>query len=125
MRMHLLAAAAVVLSLSAASAVEAAKNNYGALAIDYNAGSAYGWAVDHYTQANADNAALSQCGRGCRVVLRFQGGCGAYAVERGNNSLYGWGRAADGQTAKNRALAEVYARGGRNNVVRVWGCNRN
>jgi hypothetical protein len=123
MRMKLIAVAAAALSLGSATAVQAWDNQYAALAIDHNGGSAYGWAVNHYTQVQADRAALSQCGKGCRIVLRFYRGCGAYAVAGNDNSIYGWGKAADGATAKSRALAEVSARGGRNNVVRVWGCN--
>jgi len=123
MRMTVLALCAATLSLSAAMPAQAYDNQYAALAIDYNAGDAYGWAVNHYSQGDADAAALRECGKGCRIVLRFYGGCGAYAVERGNNSLYGWGKASTKEAAQSRALAEVYARGGRDNVVRVWGCN--
>jgi hypothetical protein len=123
MRKSVLAAVAAVAALFSAASVEAQSNSYAALAIDHNAGSAYGWAVNHYTQRNADNAALENCGRGCHVVLRFYGGCGAYAVERGNDSLYGWGKAATEYEAKQRAEREVRRRGGRDVVIRVWGCN--
>lgn len=122
MRMTVLALTAA-LSLFGAPAANAYDNQYGALAIDHNAGDQYGWAVNHYSQAQADRAALNECGRGCRVVVRFYGGCAAYAVERGNDSLYGWGKASTREAAQSRALAEVRARGGRDNVVRVWGCN--
>lgn len=123
MRYAVLAAAAAVALISASTAVQAQSNEYGALAIDQNAGDAYGWAVNHYTQKQADAAALSQCGRTCHVVVRFYGGCGAYAVERGNNSLYGWGTASSAFAAKQRAETEVRNRGGRDVVIRVWGCN--
>lgn len=123
MRITALTVAAAVLALSAATSANAYDNQYAALAIDHNAGDQWGWAVNHYTQGEADRAALNECGRNCRVVLRFYGGCGAYAVERGNDSLYGWGLAATKEAAQNRALAEVRARGGRDNMVRVWGCN--
>jgi hypothetical protein len=122
MRYAVLAAAAAMLA-AASGSVQAQSNSYGALAIDYNAGSGYGWAVNHYTQKQADRAALSQCGAKCHIVVRFYGGCAAYAVERGNNELYGWGKASTGYAAKQRAESEVRARGGRNVSIRVWGCN--
>jgi hypothetical protein len=62
--MTFLALAAATLSLSTATAAYAYDNQYAALAIDHNAGDAYGWAVNHYTQGQADAAALSECGRG-------------------------------------------------------------
>lgn len=123
MRIPMMAAAVAAMALVAGSSAQAQSNYYAALAIDHNAGDAYGWAVNHYTQKQADAAALSECGSNCRVVLRFYGGCGAYAVEPGNDSLYGWGTAPTEYAAKARAEAEVRARGGRSTVIRVWGCN--
>jgi hypothetical protein len=123
MRIQVLAAAVAVATLVTGSSVQAQSNYYAALAIDHNAGDGYGWAVNHYTQKQADAAALSQCGRNCRVVVRFYGGCGAYAVEPGNDSLYGWGTASTEYGAKSRAEQEVRARGARSTVIRVWGCN--
>lgn len=97
------------------------------LAIDRRDGDQYGWAIDYATREEADARALAECeenGDGeCRVVLRFTGGCGAYAVERGNSSLYGWGTANSEDAAKRRALAEARERGGEDVLVRVWGCN--
>ena len=48
----------------------------GALAIDERRGEQYGWAVDYETEAAAWEAALSECGAGCSVVLTFAR-CGA------------------------------------------------
>lgn len=123
MRYAVMALAAAAALLAGTTSAQAQSNQYASLAIDQNAGDAYGWAVNHYTQKQADAAALSQCGRNCHVVLRYYGGCGAYAVERGNNSLYGWGTASTEYGAKSRAEQEVRNRGGRDVVIRVWGCN--
>ncbi|HET8810681.1 MAG TPA: DUF4189 domain-containing protein [Flavobacteriaceae bacterium] len=100
---------------------------HASLAIDQKTGDQYGWAVDYETQAAADQRAMAECekngGDDCHIVLRFTGGCGAYVVERGNNSLYGWGTGDTRTAAENRALSEARTRGGTDLVVRVWGCN--
>lgn len=96
------------------------------LAIDQKDGDQYGWAVNFTTQAEADERALAECeenGADCHVVLQFTGGCGAYVVERGNGSLYGWGTADTRVAAENRAMREAQAIGGKDLLVRVWGCN--
>lgn len=99
-----------------------------ALAIDQNNGDRYGWAVDYETQTDADKRALTECqrnGGNCNVVLRFTGGCGVYVVEQGNNSLYGWGTGNTKSEAETRARKEATAIGGKDLIVRVWGCNGN
>lgn len=96
------------------------------LAIDRKTGDQYGWAINFTTQAEADKRALEECeenGADCHTVLRFTGGCGTYVVERGNSSLYAWGTADTQVEAQNRAMQEAYAIGGKDLVVRVWGCN--
>ena len=97
-----------------------------ALAIDRKAGSLYGGAVDQPSPQAARDRAREEClqrGGSCEVVLEFSGGCGAYAVERGNDSLYGWATAGDRAAAEGRALEEARTRGGKDLLVRVWGCN--
>lgn len=101
-------------------------STHAALAIDRKAGSLYGWAIDHPSSDVARARAREEClqRRGsCEVVLEFAGGCGAYAVERGNDSLYGWATAGDRAGAEGRALEEARKRGGKDVLVRVWGCN--
>ncbi|MBX7249317.1 MAG: DUF4189 domain-containing protein [Caulobacteraceae bacterium] len=123
MRTSVLAAVAAA-TLFAASAADARSGQYGALAIDSNAGSAYGWSVNANTQKEADWGALNKCGRNCHVVLRFYTGCGAYAVSDRDTSIYGWAKAPDAATAKARAQQEVRNRGGGKSItIRVWGCN--
>ncbi|WP_347372556.1 DUF4189 domain-containing protein [Aequorivita sp. Q41] len=100
--------------------------NYASLAIDARNGEAYGWAVNYETQAEANERALKECeeaGANCHLVLKFEGGCGAYVVERGNPSLYGWGVANSRAEAEAIAKEEASAQGGTDLVVRVWGCN--
>lgn len=114
----------IALSLFSIVAVNA---QHASLAIDQKTGDQYGWAVNYETQAAADQRALAECekngGDDCHIVLRFTGGCGAYVVERGNNSLYGWGTADTRIAAENRAMQEARAVGGTDLIVRVWGCN--
>src|SRR5688572_5092027 len=79
----------------------------GALAIDSNQGPRYGFSYDYSTMSGAERRALNECGRGCRVVLRFSTGCGAYAADQARGStVYGWGTARTGPGAQNRAMSE-------------------
>ena len=123
----LMASALPALSQSTAISETVSREGQNAsLAIDRKAGDHYGWAINYTTQAEADEIALAECeknGANCSIVLRFTGGCGAYVVERGNDSLYGWGTANTKTEAQNRAMQEANAIGGKNLVVRVWGCN--
>ena len=116
-------AAVCAATFAVASAAVAQSNQYAALAIDSNGGEGYGWSVNASTQKEADRGALSKCGRNCHVVLRFYGGCGAYAVSDSDSSIWGWGKAANGEDAQNRAEQEVRSRGGKASTIRVWGCN--
>ena len=96
----------------------------GALAIDRNHGAGYGFSYDYAQMADAERRALNECGPNCRVVLRFQTGCGAYAADQARGSrIYGWGTSPSRDGAQNRALDECGRAGGRQCIVRVWGCN--
>lgn len=103
------------------------RGSIAALAIDRRNGERYGWAVDYSTREAADRRALQECSRtggSCQIVLRFTGGCGAYAVDRSRGSTaWGWGTAGDRGGAEGRAAAEARKRGGTNIATRVWGCN--
>jgi hypothetical protein len=113
---------AAFFSVAAQNAI-AQGDRYGSLTIDANNGERYGWAIDYQTQSEADARSLRECGQSvCHTVLRFAGGCGAYVVERGNPTLYGWGTASTRGAAESRALEEGRIRGGRNLLIRVWGC---
>lgn len=103
------------------------RGNTASLAIDRRNGSRYGWAVDYESLSGSDARALAECKRGtsnCQVVLRFTGGCGAYAADQTKgSSVYGWGTAGSRNEAESRARAEARKRGGTSIVTRVWGCN--
>ncbi len=103
----------------------AAQTPVGALAVDERRGEQYGWAVDYETEAAAWEAALSECGAGCSVVLTFAR-CGAYAADQdADSTAVGWAESyvsADG--ARQAALSECRSRGsGSGCIVRAWGCN--
>ena len=98
------------------------------LAIDRRQGQRYGWAIDYPNWSESDARALAECqkngGGRCQVVLRFTGGCGAYAADQARgSSVYGWGLGTSRQAAENRAWDEARQRGATNLVTRVWGCN--
>jgi hypothetical protein len=96
----------------------------GALAIDSNQGDQYGFAYNHPSMGAAEQRALSECGSGCRIVLRFNSGCAAYAADQANGSTaYGWATAGSAGAAQGQAQSECRQRGGSSCTVRVWGCN--
>ena len=96
----------------------------GALAIDTGQGDAWGWAAGHATVAEAEREALAKCGEECRIVVRFEEGCAAYAADQTPGStVFGWASEADsGVEAADAALAECARRGGADCLVRVWAC---
>lgn len=112
------------LAAALALAVQGAALANGALAIDGNQGDQYGFSYNHPTMGAAEQRALSECGSGCQVVLRFSSGCAAYAADQSRgSSVYGWYQAGSGGSAQSGALNECRSRGGRACQVRVWGCN--
>lgn len=95
----------------------------GALAIDSNQGDQYGFAYNYPSSGQAEQKALSECGRGCQIVFRFSRTCVAYAADQARGSTaYGWGYAPSAGGAQNNAMAECRARGS-SCMVRVWGCD--
>ena len=98
---------------------------HGALAIDGNKGAHYGWAVNYPSARAAREHALRQCGRKCNVVMSFSKGCGAYAASQARGrDHHGWAHTRDESSARHRAMRECHNRGGRQCIVRVWGCTR-
>ena len=98
----------------------------GALAIDQGDGSAYGWAVDHETQAEADARALRECGQGCGIVGRFNDSCMAHAADQAPGSTaYGYAHALTAHEARTSALQFCSHYGGTDSqcVIRIWGCD--
>jgi hypothetical protein len=110
---------AIGISLLSAHAMAA-----GALAIDSNQGTSFGWAEGQSSISQAEQRALNECGGGCRVVLTYGSGCGAYAADQaGGSTANGWGTATSGGAAQSRAVSECQSHGGRSCVVRAWSCN--
>lgn len=96
----------------------------GALALDANQGSAYGFAYDYATVGEASERALSECGGNCRVVETFEAGCAAYAADQAAGSTaYGWANADSSGEAQSMAMQYCQSYGGTECLVRVWGCN--
>ena len=105
---------------------EEKKDVAGALAIDADQGTKWGWAAGHATVAAAEQAALRKCGLGCRVALSFEQGCAAYAADQTRGSTAsGWAIGLDTELqATRRALDECRQRGGAGAdcIVRAWAC---
>jgi hypothetical protein len=98
----------------------------GALAINGNQGSQYGWAINYRSLGDADQEALNRCGSGCYIVFRFHGTCAAYAADQSAGStIYGWAYDRTAVQAQMAAINYCEARGGTSCMVRVWGCDNN
>ncbi|MEI6708694.1 MAG: DUF4189 domain-containing protein [Methylococcales bacterium] len=96
----------------------------GAIAISDKYASQYGFSHDYPNRREANIEALSQCGSGCKVVLNFDSGCGAYATDQAAGStVWAWGTSSSGNGAQDRALEECYSRGGTSCQVLAWSCN--
>jgi hypothetical protein len=96
----------------------------GALAIDSNQGGQYGFSHGYPNISQADQKALSECGNGCRVVLEYNSGCGAYAADQsGGSTAYGWGTGSSSSAAQNIALSECRSNGGSRCIVRSYACD--
>ncbi len=106
-------------------ATDADDDTVGALAIDGNQGTAWGWAAGDATEADAQRAAVDECGQGCTSVLTFRDGCAAYAADQEpGSSAYGW--ASEDAThleVTKAALDECASQGGTDCLVRVWACS--
>ena len=111
---------------AAESSKSAARPLWGALAIDSNQGSKWGWSVDYPTAEAASRRALSECGESCRVVMKFSGECAAYAADQtAGSTIYSWADGyQSGSGARGRALSECQQKGGTSCIVRSWGCTR-
>lgn len=93
-----------------------AEDMYGAIATSDETGS-WGYAYNYTSRAQAEAAALQQCGEaGCQVEVWFANACGAVAKD-GRNVGWGW--------AESRAEAEAKAISGCGSgacKVEVWAC---
>jgi Domain of unknown function (DUF4189) len=106
--------AAPLLSV-ALGATSASAENFGAIAFSQSSG-AVGYSFDYRSRGSAEEHALQECGRGCRVVLWFKDACAAIAVGSGNGYGTGW--------ATTRGGAESIAMNNCNENASNCGVNR-
>ncbi len=114
---------ALGLGLLAAAVIASPAFAFGALAIQGNHGGNTGWSHNYSSKSAADEEALEECGPGCKVVLEFWNGCGAYAVDQTRGStVYGWGTGSTRAAAENRANDECADNGGDDCTTKLWAC---
>lgn len=96
---------------------------FGAIAISSEHGGVTGWSHDYGSKDRAEEVALQECGPGCRVVLDFWNGCGAYAVDaEAGSTVYGWGTGSTRRAAERKAIAGCEDNDGDQCVIKVWAC---
>lgn len=84
-------------------AARSADASFGAISYSIATGNT-GWSSGFFNRAAAEMEAVAQCmATDCRVVVWFNGGCGALAVSSYNPSIYGIGLAFDEGIAQNYA----------------------
>ena len=94
---------------------------FGSLALSDDG--ATGWSHNYSSKRGADDEALQECGDGCRIVVQFWNGCGAYAADGdGSDSASGWGTGTSRRAAESKAVSECQGAGGDTCDVKVWGC---
>jgi hypothetical protein len=94
---------------------------FGALALSDDGAS--GWSHNYPSKGRAREEALQQCGPGCRVVLDYWNGCGAYAADSASSSsANGWGTGKSRNAAQNLAVSECEDHGGDTCTIQVWAC---
>jgi Domain of unknown function (DUF4189) len=95
---------------------------FGAIAVQGTNGNV-GWSHDYGSKGEAREAALQQCGPGCKAVLDFWNGCGAYAADQdGGSTVWGTGIADNASQAQDTAVSNCESYGGNSCKVRAWGC---
>jgi hypothetical protein len=116
LRVTVSVALAVLLSAPMARAV-------GAIAYNQDT-QKYARTFNYSTQSAASQAALSQCGYGCKVVLEFSETCGALAADGTRGStLWATGHAELPDQAGQIAVNECMANKGGSCARRVFACD--
>ena len=110
---RLLAAAPLVLASAPAFA-----DNFGAIAFSQDNG-ANGYSYDLGSREEAEERALQECGRHCKVVIWFKNACAALATGEGN--AYGTGWASERHEAESIAMSKCHENGHGCSVAR-WAC---
>lgn len=117
----------LIITVCAGLAAPVAANATGAIAVSSNQAHRYGYSYGYPDSRGADARARSQCGPGCRIAVRFSGGCAAYAADMGRGATaWGWGTEMNAGAASSRAMAECQVRAGPSGlcVIRVSVCDR-
>ncbi len=97
---------------------QAIAENFGAIAYSQDSG-ANGYSVDYQSRGGAEERALQECGRGCRVVIWFKNACAALAT--GDDNAYGTGWSSSRGRAEGIAMSECNARASNCGILR-WAC---
>jgi hypothetical protein len=84
-------------------------------------GTRTGYAHSFSNTNQASQRALNECGAGCKVVVTFDTGCAALAMDR-NSTAFGAGRGANRAAAENYAMGFCRQYGGKSCYVRTWTC---
>ena len=99
---------------------------WGAIAVSNLQASRFGYGFDHPTKESAEQRALAECGRGCKVVVTFPSGCGAYAYGNYKGERdYGIGRGPTRAKAEDDALDDCEFARWAECKIKVWACNGN
>jgi Domain of unknown function (DUF4189) len=94
---------------------------YGSIAYNESTG-AYGWSRNYKTQDEADDRAMEECGRRCKVVMQFWGEyCGALA--KSPNGAWGTASGATDREARRKTLDTCRSYRGTNCAILVSRCN--
>lgn len=109
------AIAAIAATQVVSATAVAASDMYGAIAT--NEDGAWGYTYNYPSQAQAESAALSECGKSdCILRVTFKNACGAVAE---SNSHLGWGWGEDRAEAEAQAISGC----GRGDCkVLTWAC---
>ena len=76
------------------------------------------------TASEADQRAMNDCGYTCRIVLRFESGCAAYADDQSiGSTVFGWAKESSEHSAKINAMTQCQRHGGAMCKVRIWVCD--
>ena len=110
----------IVLALPSASALA-----FGALYVNEDDPSNFGFTKDYQTPQGADRRAKRECGPNCSFKMRFDTGCAAYytdTLSSTTKTYYGYGKGRNLNEAEDNASADCKRRGGNWCIGAAWGC---
>ncbi len=92
---------------------------WGAVVVGPNG--AYGWAVNAFSETQAEIAAMANCQGGCSEGFTFYDSCGAIALSLDQSTWY-WGNGDDQWLAEENALDACFDDWGDACEIAVWAC---